>query len=79
MREFIEIREKGLRTIEQFPLEDLVHVYTDGSSDKTITNGKSGVFLTTLSNTSHQGKFGAGTIAPNFTSELWAIVQALYM
>ena len=73
------IRKKGLNIIENFPKEKYVHAYTDGSSDKTITNGGSGVFLTTLDNTPHQGNFGAGNMDSNFTCELLAILEALNM
>ena len=54
-----------------------VHVYTDNSSDKTIINGGSGVFLTTVNGTTHQCMNGGGNKASNFTYELQAIVQAL--
>ena len=50
-----------------------------GSSDKTITKGGTDVFLTTPDNTPHQGKFGVGNIASNFTYSLRAILEALNM
>ena len=61
-------RKKGLNTLENFPKEKFAHAYTDGSSDKILTNGGSGMFLTTSDDAPHEGKFCAGNIASNFTA-----------
>ncbi|GFU10869.1 hypothetical protein TNCV_3278831, partial [Trichonephila clavipes] len=40
------IKAKGLKTIDKYPKDDLVFVYSDSSSDETVLNGDSGVFMT---------------------------------
>lgn len=37
------INVKGIRTVEQYPKQDFVHAYTDGSSDEMILNGTRGI------------------------------------
>ena len=55
--------------IEQYPRGDLVHAYFDDSSEETITNGGSEVFLTTPSGRTYECRPSASAIAPDFTCE----------
>ena len=48
------IKQKELKTTEQYPREGLVHARSDDSLDETSTNGVSGLFLTTPNDTTYE-------------------------
>ncbi|GFS53523.1 hypothetical protein TNCV_1280621 [Trichonephila clavipes] len=68
------IKAKGLKTIDKYSKFDFVFIYIDFSSVETFSNGDSGVFMTTSSDTTYHRVTRAGAIAFYFTSELRAII-----
>ncbi|GFV54401.1 RNase H domain-containing protein [Trichonephila clavipes] len=67
------LRQKGLETIEiNFAIAN-----TDGSSDRSLSNGGAGILLPDGNN--YKYKINTGIIASNFTSELMVIREALIL
>ncbi|GFX33740.1 RNase H domain-containing protein [Trichonephila clavipes] len=53
--------------------------YTDGSSDRSLSNGGAGIILLLPDGNNYKHKINTGIIASNFTSELMAIREALIL
>ncbi|GFW83003.1 RNase H domain-containing protein [Trichonephila clavipes] len=53
--------------------------YTDGSSDRSLSNGGAGIILLLPDGNNYKHKINTGIIASNFTSELVAIREALLL
>ncbi|GFT61608.1 RNase H domain-containing protein [Trichonephila clavipes] len=66
-----------LETIEILSQDNFAIAYTDGSSDRSLSNGGVGILLPDGNNYKH--KINAGIIASNFTSQLMAIREALIL
>ncbi|GFT41798.1 ribonuclease H [Trichonephila clavipes] len=71
------LRQKGLETIEILSQDNFAIAYTDGSSDRSLSNGGVGILLPVGNNYKH--KVNAGIIGSNFTNELMAIREALIL
>ncbi|GFV40726.1 RNase H domain-containing protein [Trichonephila clavipes] len=53
--------------------------YTDGSSDRSLSNGGAGIILLLPDGNNYKHKINTGIIASNFTNELMAIREALIL
>ncbi|GFW86581.1 RNase H domain-containing protein [Trichonephila clavipes] len=53
--------------------------YTDGSSDRSLSNGCAGIILLLPDGNNYKHKINTGIIASNFTCELMAIREALIL
>ncbi|GFX71942.1 RNase H domain-containing protein [Trichonephila clavipes] len=73
------LRQKGLETIEILSQDNFAIAYTDGSSDRSLSNGGAGILLLLPDGNNYKHKFNTGIIASNFTSELMAITEALIL
>ncbi|GFY08261.1 putative DD41D transposase [Trichonephila clavipes] len=73
----VTLRQKGLETIEILSQDNFAITYTDGSSDRSLSNGGAGILLPDGNNYKH--KINTGIITSNFTSELMAIREALIL
>ncbi|GFV45791.1 probable RNA-directed DNA polymerase from transposon BS [Trichonephila clavipes] len=73
----VTLRQKGLETIEILSQDNFAIAYTDGSSDRSLSNGGAGILLTDGNNYKH--KINTDIIASNFRSELMAIREALIL
>lgn len=75
------IKEKGLHTIYELsnPTQNLAIAFTDGSSDSSLDRGGAGIFLTYANGKSESHKISVGKIASNYTCELVAIREALFL
>ncbi|GFW52167.1 RNase H domain-containing protein [Trichonephila clavipes] len=74
----VTLRQKGLETIEILSQDNFAIAYTDGSSDRSLSNGGAGI-LFLLPDDNYKHKINTGIIASNFTSELRAIREALIL
>ncbi|GFX87601.1 RNase H domain-containing protein [Trichonephila clavipes] len=72
------LRQKGLETIEILSQDNFAIACTDGSSDRSLSNGGAGILLLPDGN-NYKHKINTGIIASNFTSELMAIREALIL
>ncbi|GFW36592.1 RNase H domain-containing protein [Trichonephila clavipes] len=74
----VTLRQKGLETIAILSQDNFAIAYTDGSSDRSLSNGGAGILLLPDGN-NYKHKINTGIIASNFTSELVAIREALIL
>ncbi|GFX67736.1 RNase H domain-containing protein [Trichonephila clavipes] len=70
---------KGLETIAILSQDNFAIAYTDGSSDRSLSNGGAGIILLLPDGNNYKHKINTGIIASNFTSELVAIREALIL
>ncbi|GFT98309.1 probable RNA-directed DNA polymerase from transposon BS [Trichonephila clavipes] len=75
----VTLRQKGLETIEILSQDNFAIAYTDGSSDRSLSNGGAGIILLLPDGNNYKHKINTGIIASNFTSELMAIREALIL
>ncbi|GFV93730.1 probable RNA-directed DNA polymerase from transposon BS [Trichonephila clavipes] len=75
----VTLRQKGLETIAILSQDNFAIAYTDGSSDRSLSNGGAGVILLLPDGNNYKHKINTGIIASNFTSELGAIREALIL
>ncbi|GFT49654.1 RNase H domain-containing protein [Trichonephila clavipes] len=75
----VTLRQKGLETIAILSQDNFAITYTDGSSDRSLSNGGAGVILLLPDGNNCKHKINTGIIASNFTSELVAIREALIL
>ncbi|GFS88498.1 RNA-directed DNA polymerase from mobile element jockey [Trichonephila clavipes] len=75
----VTLRQKGLETIAILSQDNFAIAYTDGSSDKSLSNGGAGNILLLPDGNNYKHKINTGIIASNFTSELVAIREALIL
>ncbi|GFW35815.1 transposable element Tcb1 transposase [Trichonephila clavipes] len=71
--------KKGLETIEILSQNNFAITYTDGSSDRSLSNGGAGIILLLPDGNNYKHKINTGIISSNFTSELMAIREALIL
>ncbi|GFW34957.1 RNase H domain-containing protein [Trichonephila clavipes] len=75
----VTLRQKGLETIAILSQDNFAIAYTDGSSDRSLSNGGAGIILLLPDGNNYKHKINTGIIASNFTSELVAIRKALIL
>ncbi|GFT43559.1 hypothetical protein TNCV_3133021 [Trichonephila clavipes] len=75
----VTLRQKGLETIAILSQDNFAIAYTDGSSDRFLSNGGAGVILILPYDNNYKHKINTGIIASNFTSEFMAIREALIL
>ncbi|GFS58119.1 probable RNA-directed DNA polymerase from transposon BS [Trichonephila clavipes] len=75
----VTLRQKGLETIAILSQDNFAITYTDGSSDRSLSNGGAGIILLLPDGNNYKHKINTGIIASNFTSELVAIREALLL
>ncbi|GFW01444.1 RNase H domain-containing protein [Trichonephila clavipes] len=75
----VTLRQKGLETIAILSQDNFAIAYTDGSSDRSLSNGGAGIILLLPDGNNYKHKINTGIIASNFTSELGAIREALLL
>ncbi|GFT67053.1 RNase H domain-containing protein [Trichonephila clavipes] len=75
----VTLRQKGLETIAILSQDNFAVAYTDGSSDRSLSNGGAGIILLLSDGNNYKHKINTGIIASNFTSELMAIREALIL
>ncbi|GFV57426.1 RNase H domain-containing protein [Trichonephila clavipes] len=75
----VTLRQKGLETIAILSQDNFAIAYTDGSSDRSLSNGGAGIILLLPDGNNYKQKINTGIIASNFTSELVAIREALLL
>ncbi|GFX40793.1 RNase H domain-containing protein [Trichonephila clavipes] len=75
----VTLRQKGLETIAILSQDNIAIAYTDGSSDRSLSNGGAGIILLLPDGNNYKHKINTGIIASNFTSELMAIRKALIL
>ncbi|GFY35059.1 RNase H domain-containing protein [Trichonephila clavipes] len=75
----VTLRQKGLETIAILSQDNFAITYTDGSSDRSLSNGGAGIILLLPDGNNYKHKINTGIIASNFTSELVAIREALIL
>ncbi|GFX72157.1 probable RNA-directed DNA polymerase from transposon BS [Trichonephila clavipes] len=75
----VTLRQKGLETIAILSQDNFPIAYTDGSSDRSLSNGGAGIILLLPDGNNYKHKINTGIIASNFTSELVAIREALIL
>ncbi|GFV12554.1 RNase H domain-containing protein [Trichonephila clavipes] len=75
----VTLRQKGLETIEILSQDNFAIAYTDGSSDRSLSNGGAGILLLLPDGNNYKHKINTGIIASNFTSELMAIREAFIL
>ncbi|GFS57444.1 RNase H domain-containing protein [Trichonephila clavipes] len=73
------LRQKGLETIEILSQDNFAIANTDGSSDRSLSNGGAGILLLLPDGNNYKHKINTGIIASNFTSELMTIREALIL
>ncbi|GFY26427.1 RNase H domain-containing protein [Trichonephila clavipes] len=73
------LRQKGFETIEILSQDNFAIAYTDGSSDRSLSNGGAGILLLLPDGNNYKHKINTGIIASNSTSELMAIREALIL
>ncbi|GFV20065.1 RNase H domain-containing protein [Trichonephila clavipes] len=71
--------KKGLETIEILSQNNFAITYTDGSSDRSLSNVGAGIILLLPDSNNYKHKINTGIISSNFTSELMAIREALIL
>ncbi|GFT32283.1 RNA-directed DNA polymerase from mobile element jockey [Trichonephila clavipes] len=75
----VTLRQKGLETIAILSQDNFAIAYTDGSSDRSLSNGGAGILLLLPDSNNYNHKINTGIIASNFTSEFMAIREALIL
>ncbi|GFU14095.1 RNase H domain-containing protein [Trichonephila clavipes] len=75
----VTLRQKGLETIAILSQDNFAIAYTDGSSDRSLSNGGAGIIFFLPDGNNYKHKINTGIIASNFTSELVAIREALLL
>ncbi|GFT95279.1 RNase H domain-containing protein [Trichonephila clavipes] len=75
----VTLRQKGLETIAILSQDNFAIAYTDGSSDRSLSNGGAGIILLLPDGNNYKHKINTGIIASSFTSELVAIREALLL
>ncbi|GFX35415.1 probable RNA-directed DNA polymerase from transposon BS [Trichonephila clavipes] len=75
----VTLRQKGLEMIAILSQDNFAIAYTDGSSDRSLSNGGAGIILLIPDGNNDKHKINTGIIASNFTSELMAIREALIL
>ncbi|GFY04812.1 probable RNA-directed DNA polymerase from transposon BS [Trichonephila clavipes] len=75
----VTLRQKGLETIAILSQDNFAIAYTDGSSDRSLSNGGAGIILLLPDGNNYKHKINTGIITSNFTSELVAIREALIL
>ncbi|GFV21818.1 RNase H domain-containing protein [Trichonephila clavipes] len=75
----VTLRQKGLETIEILSQDNFTIASTDGSSDRSLSNGGAGILLLLPDGNNYKHKINTGIIASNFTSELMVIREALIL
>ncbi|GFU61103.1 hypothetical protein TNCV_4437301 [Trichonephila clavipes] len=75
----VTLRQKGLETIEILSQDNFAIVYTDGSSDRSLSNGGAGILLLLPDGNNYKHKINTGIIASNFTSKFMAIRETLIL
>ncbi|GFW07935.1 RNase H domain-containing protein [Trichonephila clavipes] len=75
----VTLRQKGLETIAILSQDNSAIAYTDGSSDRSLSNGGAGITLLLPDGNNYKHKINTGIIVSNFTSELMAIREALIL
>ncbi|GFV89163.1 RNase H domain-containing protein [Trichonephila clavipes] len=75
----VTLRQIGLETIAILSQDNFAIAYTDGSSDRSLSNGGAGIILLLPDGNNYKHKINTGIIASNFTSELVAIREALIL
>ncbi|GFV92990.1 RNA-directed DNA polymerase from mobile element jockey [Trichonephila clavipes] len=75
----VTLRQKGLETIAILSQDNFAIAYTDGSSDRSLSNGGAGIILLLPDGNNYKHKISTGIIASNFTSELVAIREAIIL
>ncbi|GFV51147.1 probable RNA-directed DNA polymerase from transposon X-element [Trichonephila clavipes] len=75
----LTLRQKGLETIAILSQDNFAIAYTDGSSDRSLSNGGVGIILLLPDGNNYKHKINTGIIVSNFTSELMAIREALIL
>ncbi|GFT70846.1 RNase H domain-containing protein [Trichonephila clavipes] len=75
----VTLRQKGLETIAILSQDNSAIAYTDGSSDRSLSNGGAGIILLLPDGNNYKHKINTGIIASNFTSELVAIRETLIL
>ncbi|GFU92161.1 ribonuclease H [Trichonephila clavipes] len=73
------IVQKGLETIEILSQDNFAITYTDGSSDRSLSNGGARIILLLPDGNNYKHKINTGIITSNFTSELMVIREALIL
>ncbi|GFV43949.1 RNA-directed DNA polymerase from mobile element jockey [Trichonephila clavipes] len=68
-----------LRSYAILSQDNFAIAYTDGSSDRSLSNGGAGIILLLPDGNNYKHKINRGIIASNFTSELMAIREALIL
>ncbi|GFW42395.1 probable RNA-directed DNA polymerase from transposon BS [Trichonephila clavipes] len=74
-----KLRSYGLETIAILSQDNFAIAYTDGSSDRSLSNGGAGIILLLPDGNNYKHKINTGIIASSFTSELVAIREALLL
>ncbi|GFV05538.1 RNase H domain-containing protein [Trichonephila clavipes] len=64
----VTLRQKGLETITILSQDKFVFAYTDGSSNRSLSNGGAGILLFLPDGNNYKHKINTGIIASNFTS-----------
>ena len=62
---------------ENFPKEEWITVYTDGSAENAVTNGGSGVYIEMPDGKTTESSIPTGIHCSNYRAELEAIMEAL--
>ncbi|GFW18589.1 RNase H domain-containing protein [Trichonephila clavipes] len=75
----VTLRQKGLETIAILSQDNFAIAYTDGSSDRSLSNGGARIILLLPDGNNYKHKINTGIITSNFTSELVAIREALIL
>ncbi|GFU12695.1 hypothetical protein TNCV_2585491 [Trichonephila clavipes] len=74
----VTLRQKGLETIAILSQDNFAIAYTDGSSDRSLSNGGAKILLLLPDGNNYKHEINTGIIA-SFTSELMAIREALIL
>ncbi|GFX31874.1 RNase H domain-containing protein [Trichonephila clavipes] len=75
----VTLRQKGLETIAILSQDNFAIDYTDGSSDRSLSNGRAGIILLLPDGYNYKHKINTHIITSNFTSELISIGEALIL
>ena len=74
----LELKELTCTYLDKnFPGEEWIRVYTDGSAEKAVANGGGGVYIEMPDQKSIESSIPTGTHCSNYKAELEAIKEAL--
>ena len=74
----LELKELTCTYLDKnFPGEEWIRVYTDGSAEKAVANGGSGVYIEMPDQKTIESSIPTGTHCSNYKAELEAIKEAL--